>query len=120
MENIENRPYTMDINKVNNTPFVICPTIRNHVQKAFLRLFFRPLRQKGMRRRLFLVQAWDMALRAELVRRLRRHRHLRGSRVCDFLQRMACGRRCLLRPFVGHARPGHASHGRRGQTAHRR
>ena len=120
LENIENRPYTMDINKVNNTPFVISLTIRNHVQKAFLRLFFRPLRQKGMRRRLFLVQAWDMALRAELVRRLRWHRHLRGTRIRDLLQRMARCRRCLLRAFVGHARLGHASHGRGGQTAHRR
>ena len=103
-ENIENRPYTMDINKVNNTPFVICPNIRNDVQKAFLRLFFRPLRQKGMRRRLFLVQAWDMALRAELVRRLRWHRHLRGTRIRDLLQRMARHGRRLLRRLMGHAR----------------
>ena len=84
LENIENRPYTMDIIKVNNMPSAIRPIIRYHVQKAFLRLFFRPFRQKGMCRRLFLVQAWDMALRVELVRRLWRHRHLRGARIRDF------------------------------------
>ncbi len=120
LENIENRSYTVDINKVNNMPSAIC-TIHNHVPKAFIRLFFRPLRQKGMLRRLFLVQAWDMALRAELVCRLRRHRHLRGARVRDFLQRMACCRRRLLCPFMGHAWAWHASHGRGGQApSHRR
>ena len=119
LENIENRPYTMDINKVNNTPSAIRST-RNYVQKAFLCLFFCPLRQKGMCRRLFLVQAWDMALRVELVRRIRRHRRLHGVGVGHVPQGMAGGRRRVLRRLMGHARIGHASHGGGGKTPNRR
>ena len=55
----------MDINKVSSRPstsLAIC----NHAPKALLYLFFRPFRQKGVQRRLFLVQVGDMAVRVEL------------------------------------------------------
>ena len=108
----------MDINKVSSRPstsLAIC----NHAPKALLCLFFRPFRQKGVQRRLFLVQVGDMAVRVELVRRIRRHRRLHGVGVGHVPQGMAGGRRRVLRRLMGHARAGHASHGGGGETPHR-
>jgi hypothetical protein len=72
----------MDINKVFHHESTRS-AIRNHAPKAILCLFFCPFRQKGVQRWLLLVQVGDMAVRAELVRRLRRHRHLHGVGVGD-------------------------------------